>query len=223
MNPKIDYEKRLKKKGYSLIAGIDEAGRGPLAGPVVAAAVVLRDSDFVNKIDDSKRLSPTKRQVAYREILKKAIVGVGIVDEDIIDEVNILRATLIAMERAISDLISHLEEVSEKLLKTSSETSDKNMSFHKIYFLIDGNVSPRLFYPCKNIISGDKKCLSIACASIVAKVARDNIMSYYNQFYPQYGFARHKGYGTKEHLLAIQKFGPSPIHRMSFRPIKYYR
>lgn len=191
------HERRLTRQGKKRIAGIDEAGRGPLAGPVVAAAVILRDLKFKNRIADSKALTRLSRERAYEEILQKADVGIGIVGEKTIDTVNILRASLRAMELAVSDL-----------------------GVKPDFLLIDGNILPELPNPKAAIIDGESHSISIACASIIAKVTRDFIMSYYDTVYPEYGFARHKGYGTKLHFLAIRRFGPSPIHRRSFTLIK---
>jgi ribonuclease HII len=191
------HERRLNSSGYSLIAGVDEAGRGPLAGPVVAGACILKSADFKEDIDDSKRLSPKKRDKAYREILEKAIVGIGMVDEKTIDEINIYRATIRAMELAIADLDIPPE-----------------------YVIVDGAVKLTTKCPIKCIIGGDSKSLSIAAASIIAKVTRDRLMLKYDEIFPQYGFARHKGYGTKFHNAALVRHGPSPIHRFSFSPVK---
>jgi len=191
------HERRLDSRGYSLIAGVDEAGRGPLAGPVVAGACIVRDRNFTEDIDDSKKLTSKKREKAYREILEKCIVGIGIVDEKIIDEINIYRATILAMEEAIAGLDAAPD-----------------------YVIVDGRMRLSARCPIKCIIGGDSKSLSIAAASIIAKVTRDRLMMKYDEIYPQYGFARHKGYGTKLHKLAIERHGPSPIHRFSFRPVK---
>jgi ribonuclease HII len=190
-------EKRLKRSGYELVAGIDEAGRGPLAGPVVASAVILKDLNFTSRIDDSKKLSAKKREKAYREILEKAHVGIGIVGEKTIDEINIYRATIKAMELAISDL-----------------------GIPPDYVIVDGRVRLSTKCPIKCIVKGDSKSLSIAAASIIAKVTRDRLMLEYDKTYPHYGFAKHKGYGTIFHREALKEHGPSPIHRFSFRPVK---
>lgn len=179
------------------MAGIDEAGRGPLAGPVVAGAVILKHLSFTQEINDSKKLSPRKREKAYQEILEKCIVGVGIVNEKVIDDINIYRATIKAMEMAIADL-----------------------DVRPDYVIVDGRLKLVTRCPIKCIINGDSESLSIAAASIVAKVTRDRLMIEYHEKYPQYGFARHKGYGTKLHIDALKAYGPSPIHRFSFRPVK---
>lgn len=190
-------EKSLSSAGYTRIAGVDEAGRGPLAGPVVAGAVILNTYDFRARIDDSKKLTARAREKAYSEILKKADVGVGIVDEKIIDAVNIHQATKKAMKIALSNL------------KTPPD-----------YCIVDGRMKISTRCPIKCIIGGDGKSMSIAAASIVAKVTRDAIMREYDKVYPQYGFARHKGYGTKMHKAALKTHGPSPIHRFTFHPVK---
>jgi len=191
------HEKRLSKNGYNLIAGVDEAGRGPLAGPVVAGAVILKSLKFNSDIDDSKKLSAKKRDKAYAEILLKAVVGVGIVDEKVIDRINIYRATIRAMEMAIADL-----------------------KIYPDYVIVDGRVKIVTKCPVKCIIRGDSLSLSIAAASIIAKVTRDRLMLKYHEIYPQYNFAQHKGYPTKSHKLALKEHGPSPIHRFSFQPVK---
>jgi len=192
----LSHERRLSKSGYKLVAGIDEAGRGPLAGPVVAGAVILKSTCFACDIDDSKKLSSRKRDIAYREIFKKAYVGIGIVDEKVIDSINIYRATIRAMEMALGDL-----------------------GIPADYVIVDGTMKPSTGCPMKSIIGGDSKSLSIAAASIIAKVTRDRIMEKYHKIFPQYGFLHHKGYPTKAHKRALVEHGPSPIHRRSFRPV----
>ncbi|MBM3254972.1 MAG: ribonuclease HII [Candidatus Omnitrophica bacterium] len=195
----VYYEKKFREKGYKIIIGVDEAGRGPLAGPVVAAAVALKKQSFKNRIDDSKKLSPLQREKAFPEIIKKSDFAIGIVDEKVIDRINILQATILAMEEAIKKLSANLKEKNKQL-----------------YILVDGNVKLRPGLPLSNIIKGDAKSKSIAAASIIAKVTRDRIMCLYDKAYPQYGFSRHKGYPTKAHRMALNKFGPSDIHRKSF-------
>ena len=194
------YERKFKKKGYNLIIGVDEAGRGPLAGPVVAAAVALKNTHFKNRIDDSKRLTPRQRENAFLELMNKSVFGIGIINEKIIDQLNILVATRIAMEEAITALIKKL----------------KNDRKQRIYILVDGNVKIDIKLPFIDIIRGDSKSKSIASASILAKVTRDRIMCLYDKAYPQYGFLQHKGYATKMHRSALKKFGPCLIHRMTF-------
>ncbi len=191
------HERNLNNSGYSSIAGVDEAGRGPLAGPVVAGAVIIKNFKFKERIDDSKKLTAKSRERAYGEILKKSIVGVGIIDEKTIDRINIYQATKKAMQTAISRL-----------------------NIPPDYVIVDGNMKIATKCPLKCIVGGDSKSLSIAAASIVAKVTRDRIMVEYDKQYPEYGFARHKGYGTREHMVAIKNHGASPIHRNSFRPIR---
>jgi len=191
------HEKRARRAGYLQVAGLDEAGRGPLAGPVVAASVILKKGAFKNRIDDSKVLTAKQRECAYREIVKKTYYGVGIVDEKTIDRINIYQATVLAMEQALKNL-------------------DKNPDF----LLIDGRVRLSTRHKRVYISGGDSKSLSIACASIIAKVTRDRIMEKYDKLYPLYGFIRHKGYGTKHHFKMLAKHGPSPIHRLTFRPLK---
>ena len=194
-------ESRLCAAGYHRIAGVDEAGRGCLAGPVVAAAVLLPPTCVIDGVDDSKRLSASRREELDRVIRAEALsVGFGVIPEEIIDAINILQATLLAMRRAIDDL-------------------DPPPDF----VLIDGDRSPGCSIPHRVIPSGDRLCFSISAASIVAKVARDRIMQAYDVALPQYGFARHKGYGTRDHLLAIARFGASPLHRKSFKGVRQQR
>lgn len=193
----LSHEKKLSSLGYKLIAGIDEAGRGPLAGPVVAGAVILKSFDFKARIDDSKKLSAGERDKAYREIVKKAIVGIGIVDESVIDEINIYQATIRAMQIAISNL----------------ETQPD-------YIIVDGRVKLQAPCPAQSIVKGDSLSISIAAASIVAKVTRDRIMIEYDKEFPHFGFAQHKGYPTKAHKMALCEHGPSCIHRKTFAPVR---
>lgn len=188
------FEKRARKKGHNLIAGIDEAGRGPLAGPVVASAVILKDLNFTCEIDDSKRLTPKKRFRASTEICDKAVIGVGIVSEQIIDKINIRQATIMAMEEAVS-----------------------NLNVEPDILLIDGNIKLNLPCPQKPIIRGDARSASIAAASIIAKVTRDLMMHDYHKKYPQYRFDLHKGYGTRLHIKRLKRYGISPIHRRTFK------
>lgn len=189
----LSYEHKFSQKGYRKIAGVDEAGRGPLAGPVVSAAVILKCLKFENRIDDSKRLSPLQREKAAFEIRQKAWVCVGIVSEKIIDAINILEATRLSMQKAVSFLQPQPD-----------------------FVLVDGNMPLESALPSLSIVDGDAKCLSIACASIIAKVCRDRIMVSYHSRWPAYQFAKHKGYGTKEHLGILRTIGPCPIHRKSF-------
>jgi len=167
-----------------------------LAGPVVAGAVILFDTAFEHVIDDSKKLSAKRRDLAYAEIVQKAHVGVGIVDERTIDDMNIYQATIRAMQIAVA-----------------------NLPLKADYVIIDGNMNVPLSCPGESIVRGDSKSLSIAAASIIAKVTRDRIMERFHEQYPQYGFARHKGYATLAHRNAIRQYGISPIHRRSFSSI----
>ena len=188
------YEKEAYAEGAKFIAGIDEAGRGPLAGPVVAAAVILPENIFINGLNDSKKLSEKQREELYAIITEKAIAyDVGIVDEKIIDELNILNATKMAMEVAVESL-----KVKPDLL------------------LIDAVKLDSLKMKQKSIIKGDALSISIASASVIAKVTRDRLIDEMDTTYPNYGFKKHKGYGTKEHIDAIKKFGICPIHRISY-------
>ncbi|MFH2137180.1 MAG: ribonuclease HII [Candidatus Omnitrophota bacterium] len=192
------FEEELFNKGIADIAGVDEAGRGPLAGPVVAAAVIIpRGFKFKQKIKDSKKLSAAQREKAFLEIKDNCCVAFSVISEQDIDRVNILQASLLAMAQAVKAL--------SKIPK---------------WVLIDGNQKPDISLPCTTIIAGDAKSISIACASIIAKVTRDKMMIEYDKLYPEYGFAGHKGYGTEFHRQAILKYGPCPIHRKTFEPIK---
>lgn len=195
------FEKEAEKRGYKRIAGVDEAGRGPLAGPVVAAACVLPAGVFFPDIDDSKKLSPERRKESYRRLVEHSAVlyAVGVVEADIVDRINILQATFHAMCLAVVGL---------------ARTPD--------YVLVDGPQLPNFGIPAEGIIGGDGLSNSIAAASIIAKETRDRLMLEYHDKWPQYGFDQHKGYGTKAHLLAIEKEGPCPIHRMTFEPLRGY-
>lgn len=204
------YERKFKNKGYNLVVGVDEAGRGPLAGPVVAAAVTLKQARFKNRIDDSKKLTSLARERAFLEILDKSVFGIGIADEKIIDRVNILVATRIAMEQAIESII-------DKISLLSCRWPKRTVYKHRrIYIIVDGNITLNTALPYAGIIKGDSKSKSIAAASILAKVIRDHIMKLYDRIHPQYGFIKHKGYPTKEHRAVLKRLGPSTIHRKSF-------
>lgn len=194
-------EEKLYRSGIFLVAGVDEAGRGPLAGPVVAAAVILPRNLEVEGLRDSKALSEKRREELFKIIQKKAVaVGVGQESEKEIDRSNILRATLRAMRKAVLALQKGPE-----------------------YIFIDGrNIVPKIDISQRAIINGDKTVLSIAAASIVAKVSRDRIMRQYHLEYPRYGFNHHKGYGTKLHFEMIKKYGPCPIHRLSFGSLENF-
>lgn len=197
IRPTFELEAAEHQLGSRPIAGVDEAGRGPWAGPVVAAAVILNPDKIPANIDDSKALDEESRAYLYRRIMKVAIVGVGIADVDRIDRENILGATLWAMAQAVSQL---------------SETPK--------LILVDGDKAPRVPMTARAIVKGDSKCLSIAAASIIAKVTRDRMMMEFARHYPGYGFERHKGYGTPEHQAAIKKLGVTALHRRSFRPVQ---
>ena len=197
IRPTFELEAAEHQLGSRPIAGVDEAGRGPWAGPVVAAAVILNPDRIPANIDDSKVLDEDSRAYLYKRIMKVAIVAVGIADVDRIDRDNILGATLWAMAEAVAQLTD-----TPKLV------------------LIDGNRAPRLPMLARTIVKGDAKCLSIAAASIIAKVTRDQLMMELARDYPGYGFERHKGYGTPEHQAAITKLGISALHRRSFKPVQ---
>ncbi|MFC1974547.1 ribonuclease HII [Chloroflexota bacterium] len=199
--PTFTEEERLKAEGYRLIAGVDEVGRGALAGPVVAAAVILpgnANAPWLNQIRDSKQLSPARRELLFPHIYEVATsVGVGIVDHETIDARGIVKATRLAMKLAIEQLSPPPE-----------------------YLLIDYMNLPEVSLSQKGITDGDCLCFSIACASIIAKVARDRLMIELDKTYPGYGLARHKGYCTNGHFSCLYRLGPSPIHRQSFHPVK---
>ena len=193
--PSFEFEIPLWGRGIRLIAGVDEAGRGPLAGPVVAAAVILYPGDSIEGVNDSKMLTESRRETLFSEITSRAVsIGTGIISEKEIDAINILQASLKAMSIAVSNLTVSPE-----------------------YALIDGNKTPVLRCPGIPIIHGDSRSLSIAAASIIAKVTRDRLMRDLDSRYPQYGFAQHKGYGTRAHRQAIRDFGLCAIHRKSFQ------
>ena len=189
-----EFEQGLHNKGYQLICGVDEAGRGPLAGPVCAAAVILPLNVEISGLNDSKKLSDKKRRELFPIICEKAIAySIAFADHREIDEVNILQATFLAMERAIAQLEPEAD-----------------------FALIDGNRAKDFGVPADTVVGGDGRSASIAAASILAKVTRDNYMLEMAEQYPQYGFDIHKGYGTKAHYAALKEHGPCPIHRMSF-------
>jgi ribonuclease HII len=199
--PSFVEEEMLVAQGYQRIAGVDEAGRGPLAGPVVAAAVVLPqdiDTPWMDLVRDSKQLSSSLRELLFDRIHEVAIgVGVGVADAGVIDRRGIIKATRLAMKAAIEQL----RPLPESLL-------------------IDHISIPEVKLPQRCITRGDSLCFSIACASIIAKVERDRRMVELDKAYPGYGLASHKGYGTREHLACLRRLGPSPIHRYSFRPVR---
>jgi ribonuclease HII len=197
----MDYfEKLYFGRGYRCIAGVDEVGRGCLAGPVVAAAVVLPRDGIEERLYDSKKIPPKKREYLYEVLISKAFgIGIGVIPQEEVDHLNILRATLKAMSVAV-----------------------KNLPMAPDFILIDGLQGLVLPVPQKPIPKGDQLSISIAAASIVAKVTRDRLMLDYHQKYPQYNFAKHKGYGTEDHLKAIEKFGICDLHRKTFRRVKEY-
>jgi ribonuclease HII len=191
------FERSARASGYSCIAGLDEAGRGPLAGPVVAAAAVLPEGQLIPGLTDSKQVAESERERLFDVIRERAVCyGIGIVDERTIDEVNILQATIIAMERALEQL---------------SPRPD--------YLLIDALTLKRVQLPQIPLIKGDCRSHSIAAASILAKVARDRLMVALHEMFPQYNFQKHKGYGTREHLALIREHGPCAAHRRTFNPV----
>lgn len=190
----LEFEQKYWSQGIRYIAGVDEAGRGPLAGPVVASAVIFEQGVLIDGVNDSKKLTERKREELFHIIHEKALaIGIGIVSHEVIDRINILQASFLAMNKALENL----KRIPQQLL-------------------VDGNFFRHEKYPVANIIKGDSLSHSIAAASIIAKVTRDALMKELHEKYPQYGFAKHKGYGTKAHIEAIQKYGYSPIHRRSF-------
>jgi len=206
VHPLLEFDRQFSQKGFSRFAGVDEAGRGPLAGPVVAAAVVLNrefiggePEGLVLAINDSKKLSSVKREAIYAFLVSSPHVamGVGISGSDEIDRINILRATHAAMRRAL-----------EKITPLPDHA------------LVDGLPVPGLPCPSTAVVGGDGKSLSIAAASIVAKVVRDRMMCDLDRQYPQYGMAAHKGYGTAAHIKVLLEYGPCPVHRRSFQPVR---
>ena len=205
-------EEELHAEGYKYIAGVDEVGRGPLAGPVIAAAVVLPEDFDVLGIDDSKKLSEKKRNELFEIITQKAVaIGVGGVDEKTIDEINILQATKLAMKRAVEACEIKLRE------KLGSGETDSDPEGHVIdYILFDAMKIEDIDIQQESIIKGDAKVLAIAAASIIAKVTRDLMMVAYDNEYPGYAFAKNKGYGTKEHYEGLHAQGMCPIHRRTF-------
>lgn len=193
--PNYEYENAAAERGYRFVCGVDEAGRGPLAGPVCAAAVILPEGLVIEGLDDSKKLTEKKREALY-EIIKEKAVAYGVAYGTLceIEELNILEATYLAMNRAVEVL-----------------------SVKPDFALIDGNRVPRgLTIPCETVVKGDSKSMSVAAASVLAKVTRDRLMLEYDVKYPQYDFKKHKGYGTREHTELIKKYGPCEIHRLSF-------
>jgi ribonuclease HII len=195
----IIYEEEARQSGFTVVAGVDEAGRGPLAGPVVAAACVIPYGVFFVGIDDSKKLDPIKRKRIFEQIVAEPGInyGVGMVSSNDIDKINILQATIQAMLQAVA-----------------------NLTFKPDLLLVDGLQLPHPVLSCRKIIKGDAKSQSIAAASIIAKETRDSLMREYHRQWPQYGFDQHKGYGTPQHFKTIAMYGPCPIHRLTFEPLK---
>lgn len=190
----LAYEENALQKGYKYICGVDEAGRGPLAGPVCAAAVILPVDTVIEGVNDSKKLSEKKREALYDIIRETAVsYAVAFASVEEIESMNILNATMLAMKRAVEGL-----DVSAD------------------YAMIDGNRMPRLDIPGECVVKGDAQSMSIACASILAKVSRDRLLYKYAEEYPVYQFDKHKGYGTKAHVAALKEYGPCPYHRLSF-------
>lgn len=190
----LEFEQQAAAKGYSAICGVDEAGRGPLAGPVCAAAVILPENKVIDGVNDSKKLSEKKREALFDVICETArSYSIAYASVEEIEELNILNATMLAMKRAVEGLDVKAD-----------------------YAMIDGNRTPDLEIESEFIIKGDAKSMSVACASILAKVSRDRLLYEYAKEYPQYGFEKHKGYGTKAHTEALKEYGPCPYHRMSF-------
>lgn len=192
--PNFEYENKIYEKGYTSVCGCDEAGRGPLCGPVVAAAVILPNDTVIEGLDDSKKLTEKKREKLFEIIKEKAVAyAIAEASPEEIDEINILNASMLAMRRAV-----------EKLEVKAD------------FALIDGNCSRGFDIPTETVVKGDSKSYSIAAASILAKVTRDRGCAELDKEYPMYGIAKHKGYPTKDHMEAVRKYGPSPIHRRSF-------
>lgn len=190
----LSYEKKAISKGYKAVCGVDEAGRGPLAGPVCAAAVILPENTIIEGVNDSKKLSEKKREALFDVIKEQALsYSIAFASVEEIEDINILNATMLAMKRAVEGLDVKAD-----------------------YAMIDGNRLPDLSIDSEFIIKGDAKSMSIACASILAKVSRDRLLYEYAEEYPEYLFDKHKGYGTKAHVEAIKKNGPCPYHRLSF-------
>lgn len=190
-----EIEENLYEQGCNSICGIDEAGRGPLAGPVVVAAVIMPRNSMIEGVNDSKKVSEKKREALYEQILQEAIsYGIGIIDQKEIDNINILNAT----KKGLTTAVQALTVRPDRIIVDALEHIDT------------------CHIPYTSIIKGDAKCYSIAAASIIAKVTRDRIMHQWDEIYPQYGFAKHKGYGTKAHIEAIKEYGLTPIHRLSF-------
>lgn len=247
--PNFNEEKKLWKQGFNFVAGLDEAGRGPLAGPVVAGAVaIINPNDQIPKrfghplrreaswklglgifeVKDSKKMSGKQREEVYKKLIECENIawGIGIVSEKVIDKINILEATKLAMQKAVKNL----EKKSVNLAYIN--INDRSKSCGLDFVLIDGNFKLDFNEAAfakgygvpkqKSIVKGDQKVFSVASASIIAKVTRDRLMRKYHKKYPQYGFDKHKGYGTKAHFANLEKFGPCKIHRRSFWPVSHF-
>jgi ribonuclease HII len=223
--PNFNEEKKLWRKGFKKIIGLDEAGRGPLAGPVVAAAVSInfrlrRTSRRLAKLKlkDSKKLSSSKREEIFTFLTEHKDVkwGIGKVSEKVIDKINILEATKLAMKKAVKSL--------EKKLKKCVVPNSRDRGFfaNSGFLILDGNFKIDIDIPQKSVIKGDEKVFSCAAASILAKVTRDRLMLKYHKKFPKYGFNKHKGYPTKFHFKTLKKYGPCKIHRKTFRPVSKY-
>lgn len=197
----LEYEKSLKKQGYKIIAGVDEVGRGPLNGPVVASCCIINDNLDLTGITDSKKISEAKREKLFSYLIENTIYGIGEASPEEIDALNILNATKLAMKRAIDNVL--------KQVKID-------------YLLIDGNMKFDFDIPYLSIVKGDMKSASISCASIIAKVTRDRMLIELDKKYPEYGFKDHKGYPTKKHLEAINKYGLIDGYRKSYGPVLEY-
>ena len=196
---KYAFESEARSLGYTIIAGVDEAGRGPLAGPLVVASCILPEGIIFSDIDDSKKLSEEKREELYHQIVNhpQIFFGISIIQPDLIDKINILQATMLGMQQSV------------ELLKVRPD-----------FVLVDGNRSPKFPMPSKAVIKGDALSYSIGAASILAKVTRDRIMVEYHREFPEYGFAKHKGYPTESHRRVLSQIGPCPIHRRSYAPVQ---
>jgi ribonuclease HII len=196
-HPNLRYERKLWRDGLLAIAGVDEAGVGPMAGPVVAAAVIFAPEIFIRGVNDSKQLKPEERDECFVKIRERALaIGVGVASHGEIDEANIFWATMAASRRAVASMMRTPDHV-----------------------LVDGRLIPELKLPQTKIVAGDRKSFCIAAASIIAKVTRDRMMVEYDREFPGYGFAQHKGYCTPDHFGVLEQLGPSPIHRRSFAPV----
>ncbi len=224
-NPNFNEEKKLWRRGYKLVVGLDEAGRGPLAGPVIACAITVRqipNSKFqALKLRDSKQLTEKQREKFYKILTRNSDIewGVGIVSEKIIDKINILEATKLAMKKAVKNLekkINLKKNIKKQSCQILRDRVKSDMKKSAEFLIVDGKMNLNITLPQKSIIKADKKVFSCAAASIIAKVTRDRIMKKYDKKYPQYGFKKHKGYPTRAHFAVLQRLGPCPIHRKSF-------